>query len=43
MRLGGEDWVDVGLVETVVLYALDEEADGRDRGDAQGRPSVARA
>ena len=38
MRLGGEDWVDVGLVETVVLYALDEEADARGICDVQRRP-----
>jgi len=28
MRLGGEDWVDVGLVESVVLHAFKEEANG---------------
>jgi hypothetical protein len=28
MRLGGEDRVDVGLMEPFVLHALEEEADG---------------
>jgi hypothetical protein len=43
MRLGGEDRVDVGLAESFVFHALEEEADGRGLGDVQGRRSSSTA
>ncbi len=43
MRLGGEDRVDVGLVESVVLHALEEEANGRGISDVQGRRGASTA
>ena len=36
MRLGGEDQVDVGLAEYVVLHALEEKADGCGVRDVEG-------
>jgi hypothetical protein len=37
MHLGVEDCVNVGLVESVFLHALEEEADGCGVGDVRGR------
>ena len=40
MRLGSEDRVDVGLTESSVVHALEEETDGRGVGDIRGRPGA---
>lgn len=35
MRLGGKDRADIGLVQSVCLHALEEEADGHGVSDVQ--------
>src|SRR6266852_2013909 len=40
MRLGGEDRVDVGLAESFVVHATEEETDGRGTAPRVRRPST---
>ena len=40
MCIGGEDRVDVGLTESFVVHAPEEEVDGRGVGDIRGRCSA---